>query len=147
MKNTKNSKKLFVMASILLLGVLIQVQPAQAWSFDFGWMSPQRSNRVYTQVVVGNDRYYYNDGVYYTGAPGRYVIVEAPVGAVIYNEPAHYQRVDMDGEVYYRSHNAYYRHGPRGYEVVRAPIYRGHDNGRRDDGKHDKNERGEERGR
>jgi len=73
----------------------------------------------YTEVVAGSGRYYYNGGVFYTGAPGNYVAVEAPVGAVVYNVPSGYERVNVGGVVYYRYRDVYYKPEHRGYRVAR----------------------------
>ena len=79
--------------------------------------------------------YYYNQGIFYTGTPDHYVVVEAPVGAVVYSVPAGYEQVVVDGNPYYRYRDVYYRHGPRGYEVAR--VEKSHEHGRDNGQGHD----------
>ena len=73
----------------------------------------------YTEVMVSGDRYYYDRGIFYTGSPGNYVVVEAPEGAVVYDVPTGYEQVIIEGHPYYRYHNVYYRPLHGRYEVVR----------------------------
>ena len=80
----------------------------------------ERGHRgAYTEVVVGPDRYYYDRGIFYTGAPGSYVAVGAPVGAVVYTIPAGYEQVEIEGATYFVYQDVYYRPARGGYEVVR----------------------------
>jgi hypothetical protein len=106
-----------------ILSVVCFNQPTQAYAWFFGldWGGHHDSQGGYTEVAVGGDRYFYNEGVFYTGAPGNYVVVQAPVGAIVYTAPADFEQVNVDGVVYYRSHNIYYRPEGRGYRVVERP--------------------------
>jgi hypothetical protein len=149
MNYRNNTQNMFLMGFILTMGILNQPTSAHA-SGSLIVDSGHRHGR-YTEVVVGSDRYYYDAGLYYTGGPGNYVVVDAPVGAVIYNVPANYERVEVNGERYYRYHNTYYRHNGRGYEVVRVEqahdhgydhgYGRGNDHGRHNDERHEHQER------
>ena len=60
-------------------------------------------------------------------------VIEAPAGAVVYDEPVSFELVEIDGFRYYRHNNVYYRpHFGGGYEVVRIKEHhdeRGHDHG------------------
>ena len=93
----------------------------------------------YAEVVVGSNRYYYDQGIFYTGTPDHYVVVEAPVGAVVYSVPAGYEQVVIEGNVYYRYRDVYYRHGTRGYEVAR--VEKSHEQGRDNGHGQDENHR------
>jgi hypothetical protein len=123
-----NIKKVSLVLAVLMVGILSQSTPAYASGSLV--VNGGHHERRYTEVIVGTDRYYYDDGIYYTGGPGNYIVVDAPIGAVIYNTPVRYERVSIDGAVYFRSNNVYYRHSGRGYEVVRP-----HDRGRHDEGR------------
>ena len=128
------------------------------WVFIFGWailLSPHAAHASgavivgegghhhhhgrYAEIIVSGDRYYYDEGVFYTGAPDNYVVVEAPVGAVIYDLPIGYERIVIDDSIYFRYHDVYYRHRPWGrYEVVRVKDF--HDRGRHRGWDHDKHD-------
>ena len=99
----------------LIGSTVIGTQQAYAWFFNFGWGDHQPR---YRHVVVGDSTYYYNGGVFYTGSPGNYVVVEAPDGAVIYDTPPDYQTVVIDGDEYFLSHGVYYRREGRGFRVM-----------------------------
>ena len=116
--------KNIVKRGLLILSILLMVlfnQPTQAHAsanLNLDGGRHERDGR-YTEVVVGSDRYYYDAGVFYRGDPGNYVVVQAPVGAVVYSVPSGYERVDIDGVSYVRYGDVYYRPAGRGYEVVR----------------------------
>ena len=137
MEHKYNVKQVSMMGAVLLIVLFnqpTQVQASANLSFDGG--HHDRHGR-YTEVVVGNSRYYYDQGVFYTGDPGHYVVIEAPVGAVVYNVPSNYERVEIDGAHYFRHGNVYYRPSGRGYEVVRVNRSGGHeDRHGRDGDKH-----------
>lgn len=80
----------------------------------------------YLPVWVGRTKYYYYDGLYYTGVGGgAYVLVAPPVGAYVSVLPPEFHPVIVRGRTYYSSNGIYYvvtRH--RGYKVVRAPVWR-----------------------
>jgi hypothetical protein len=126
----RQHKKLLLMSFVLALVYLNQPTRAYAWFFDWGW-GDHHENRGYSAVIVGDNRYYYNDGVFYSGAPGSYVVVGAPVGAVVYDVPPGFARVDIDGDDYYVYHDVYYRPYGRGYRVVERPQRHEHE-GQRD---------------
>ena len=118
-----------VKRGLLILSILLMVlfnQPTQAHAsgnliLDGGGHRDRHEegrNGRYTEVVVGSDRYYYDGGVFYRGNPGNYVVVQAPVGAVVYSVPSGYERVEIEGVSYVRYGNVYYRPAGRGYEVV-----------------------------
>jgi hypothetical protein len=131
------NKTILAASALLMVLCNLPIQAQASGTLVVG----ERSHHVrYTEVMVGGSRYYYDNGLYYTGGPGNYIVVEAPVGAVIYREPAHYQQVEINGGVYYKSHNTYYRRSGRSYEVVRIQDDYRHDNGhhRDHDSDHDR---------
>jgi uncharacterized protein YgiM (DUF1202 family) len=72
-------------------------------------------------VYVGRSRYFYRSGVFYTHGPSGYVVVRAPIGAVIAAPPAGCRTVVVGGATYYDYNGDYYQNAPRGYVVVQAP--------------------------
>ncbi len=135
--------KRYPRTSLLIVSILFMVlfnQPTQTYASGVLVVRDRdRHQERYTEVIVGTDRYYYDQGIFYTGTPDNYVVVEAPVGVVVYNVPVGYERVVIDGDVYYRYRDVYYRHVHRGYEVVRVEKLHEHGHGRGHD-------RGEHRG-
>ncbi|MBF0505097.1 MAG: hypothetical protein HQL14_08370 [Candidatus Omnitrophica bacterium] len=145
-RHRNNIKKGLLILSILLMGLLSQPAQAHAWSFDFLFGNDrnrreEHRDRRYSEVVVGSDRYYYNEGVFYRGDPGHYVVTQAPVGAVVYSVPSGYERIEINGVSYVRYGNVYYRPAGSRYEVVR--IEKSHDQG--DNHMRDRDNRNEHR--
>ncbi|KKL98486.1 hypothetical protein LCGC14_1823950 [marine sediment metagenome] len=64
--------------------------------------------RYYAPVVVFGTTYYYWGGVYYVASGSRYVVVNPPVGAVVYAIPAPTTVVYADSQPYYYIDGAYY---------------------------------------
>lgn len=60
--------------------------------------------------AYGVSRKYYTDGdgVYYVRSGGNYIVVEPPVGAIVYELPYGWQETVMNGITYYRVDNHYY---------------------------------------
>jgi hypothetical protein len=119
MCHKNNVKKVLLISTIVSMGLLYGPMQAQASGVLVVNRGQHESQGRYTEVVVGNGRYYYDQGVFYTGNPGHYVVTEAPAGAVVYSLPSGYERVDIDGASYVRYRDVYYRPAGRGYEVVR----------------------------
>ncbi len=128
---------LLTVVSLFMVFLMRPTLTHASWYLSVG--DRDRQHGRYTQVVVGPDRYYYDQGVFYTGTTGHYVAVEAPVGAVVYSVPTGYERVAIDGNDYYRYRDVYYRHGPRGYEVAR--VEKSHGQGRDNSQGHNDNHR------
>jgi len=72
-------------------------------------------------VYVGRSRYFYRSGVFYRPGPSGYVVVRAPIGAVIGAPPAGCRTVVVGGATYYDYNGDYYQNAPAGYVVVQAP--------------------------
>ncbi|MDO3378504.1 DUF6515 family protein [Geoalkalibacter halelectricus] len=90
----------------------------------------QQSSRVvrelprgHQRVVINQTSYYVHNHRYYTRAPGGYVLVAPPVGAVVATLPVGAVHLSIGGVFYARHDNVYYRPAARGYQVVRAPHY------------------------
>ncbi len=75
----------------------------------------------HVSIVLGNLRFYYNDGVFYKRGQRDYVVVEPPRGAIVYRLPSGYGRRVINDVDYYTYNGVYYKRCPRGYEVVAAP--------------------------
>ncbi len=75
------------------------------------------------RVVVGGGQFFYYSGVYYTSGPSGYVVVPAPVGAVMATLPDGYSIVVVGGTQYFYYYGTYHvlRSGT-GYVVVEAPV-------------------------
>jgi hypothetical protein len=114
-------KRVLLILPVLSLIFFNQPRQAYAWFFGIDLGNHHDRHGEYSEVVVGGDRYYYNDGIYYRGAPGNYAVVQAPVGAVIYTTPPDFEQVNIDGGIYFRSHDVYYRPEGHGYRVVERP--------------------------
>ena len=80
---------------------------------------PYRHSRIF----VNADEYYYFDGFFYRPSLGGYVIVEAPIGAIVAALPRLHHIFHWHGEHYYVVSNTFYRRHPRGYIVVPDPGY------------------------
>jgi uncharacterized protein YgiM (DUF1202 family) len=72
-------------------------------------------------VYVGRSRYFYGSGVFYRHGPSGYVVVRAPIGAVIAAPPASCRTVVVGGATYYDYNGDYYQNAPAGYVVVQSP--------------------------
>ena len=72
-------------------------------------------------LLAGGLEYYYWEGMYYRPAADGYVIVSAPVGAVVPAIPDGGQQVVVDGIPYYIINSVTYRKTTVGYEVVPMP--------------------------
>ncbi|MCI5119829.1 MAG: SH3 domain-containing protein [Candidatus Electrothrix sp. AUS4] len=75
----------------------------------------------YAAFMLANDLYYYNSGSFYRPAPGGYMIVDAPVGAVVPSLPFGYSYLIVDGTRYYTYEGSYYLQVPNGYQIVPDP--------------------------
>ena len=112
----KSNVKKAMLISYVLLAAFLGQPTQQAQASGVLVVDKGRHDRPvqYTEVVVGSGRYYYDQGVFYTGEPGRYVATEAPAGAVVYSVPSGYERVEIDGSPYLRYRDVYYRPSGRG---------------------------------
>lgn len=72
-------------------------------------------------VVVGKNRYFVHNGVYYRAQGRNFRVVAAPVGLRVATLPAGFVSVNLNGARYYRFGNTYYRPANRGFVVVKRP--------------------------
>jgi uncharacterized protein YgiM (DUF1202 family) len=72
-------------------------------------------------VFVNRVKYFYHSGVFYRHGRSGYVVIRAPIGAVIGAPPAGYRTVVVGGATYYAYNGDYYQNGPTGYVAVQAP--------------------------
>lgn len=68
-----------------------------------------------------NQRYWYDDGVYYEPASGGYSVVPAPIGAVVGSLPDGYETTMVGNDTFYYFGGAFYVQTDQGYQVVAAP--------------------------
>jgi hypothetical protein len=125
-----NMNKKFILFSLCLF-LLTQSTFVYAWHGD-GWGRPSYHFHHYgyyrdvlpfaaaTLLIAGAD-YYYWEGEYYRRTADRYIVVPAPVGAVVTTIPAGYQPVVIDGVTYYIVNGVTYMYTPNGYQVVPQP--------------------------
>ena len=114
---------------VTLVVVLLAVPAASSGCFGRGGfitigtaidILPSREGTV--TVRVGTGRYFYHRGVFYQPYRGGYLVVAAPLGAVIPRPPGGHVLlvVENDPFVYYRG--VFYQPIPAGYVVTRAPM-------------------------
>ena len=72
-------------------------------------------------LFLGGLEYAYWEGMYYQRAPNGYVVVPAPVGAVVTTIPDGCQQVVIDGTLYYLINGVTYMKTAYGYQVVPMP--------------------------
>jgi len=76
----------------------------------------------FTRLFIGGLEYFYWEGMYYRMATGGYLVVPAPVGAVVTAIPTGYQHVVVDGVPYYIINGVTYMQTAYGYyQVVPTP--------------------------
>jgi hypothetical protein len=76
----------------------------------------------FVTVRVGSGRYFYHRGVFYQPYRGGYLVVVAPLGAMVPRLPSGRVMVLVENDpfVYYRG--VFYQPVPSGYIVTRAPL-------------------------
>jgi hypothetical protein len=72
--------------------------------------------------MVGGALYYYANGSYYRNTESGYVVVNPPVGAVVYALPSGYSSYLINGVTYFYYGGVYYRRVSNGYLVVEDPT-------------------------
>lgn len=76
---------------------------------------------AYSQIYVGGNPYYYDQGVYYQPAPSGYVVVTPPLGALVAQLPPGAEAIPYGPTVYYYGAGAFYVQNPQGFMVVEPP--------------------------
>jgi len=77
--------------------------------------------RGHFNISVGDFSLCYWEGIYYRPIEKRYVVVPAPIGAVVTAIPRGYAPVVINGAEYYEVNDATYINTPEGYQVVPEP--------------------------
>jgi len=127
--------KMKCVGSLLTLVLLIQVPKTYAWGggggrgggpgpgghFDPPGRCFDTLPLAALMLIMAGATYYYLEGVYYQRQAGRYIVVPAPVGAVVTTIPTGYPPVIIDGVVYYTINGVTYMPTPSGYQVVPQP--------------------------
>ena len=76
----------------------------------------------HTVVEVGGRTFYYYQGVYYIKPGTKYVVVPAPVGAVVEEPPVGSMVGEFEGKTYYYYFGSFYVKNDKGAEVVLPPV-------------------------
>ena len=140
---TSRHKTWTVAVSILALSVVSQVAQAYPWQHDRPeydqhdrhdqrppfytrhYLPPGGAVRGlphdYLRLVLGGLEYYYWEGMFYRMAADQYVVVSAPVGAVVTAVPVGCQPFVVDGVPYYTVNGITYMQTSLGYQVVPPP--------------------------
>ena len=117
-----------VMSQVIALGAAVFLL-APAGRAEADWRSWHRSHRPRygievvlplgaTPLTFGDGSYYYRRGRYYRHISRSYVLVPAPVGAVVPALPEAHRTIVIDGITYHEYDGVYYKGGPAGYTVV-----------------------------
>lgn len=80
--------------------------------------SPPRS---FISITIGGGNFFYGSGKFYRRHDRGYVIVPAPIGAVIYTLPSYHRRIVVRGSVFYECDGVTYVRVANGYQVVEPP--------------------------
>jgi hypothetical protein len=72
-------------------------------------------------LMVNRTKYFFDSGIFYRNGPGGYVIVRAPMGAILASVPVGSVTFALGGTAYWYYGGTYYRRVPSGYIVVDAP--------------------------
>ncbi|MGR9054066.1 MAG: DUF6515 family protein [Gammaproteobacteria bacterium] len=75
----------------------------------------------YNRLLVDAIEYFFFDGYFYRPSRGGYVIVDAPIGAVVAVLPRLHRVIYRHGRPYYIVGNTFYRKHSKGYIVVPDP--------------------------
>jgi len=78
-------------------------------------------NRDFLRLYIGGMEYFFWEGMYYRRFADRYVVVQAPIGAVVTAIPPQAQMVIVDGVPYYTVNGVTYISTTYGYQVVPPP--------------------------
>jgi len=72
-------------------------------------------------LMVNRTRYFFDSGIFYREGPRGYVVVRAPLGAILASVPLGSVSFVLGGTPYWYYSGTYYRRVPSGYTVVDAP--------------------------
>lgn len=114
-----------------------QSRPDQRQRHDGARIAPHSTYRHYykpgyrvkplpygaSRIFHNRAEYFFYDGYFYRPSPSGYLIVDAPIGAIIASLPPLHHVVYWLGQTYFIVGNTFYRRHPRGYIVVPDPGY------------------------
>ena len=112
-----------ILATILVVTCLLQ--PSLAFADGRGGHGGHGGGSSALGIValsVAGMSLLYSAGMFYRTTPAGYVVVPAPMGAVVPALPPGYTVVYMGGNPYYYYGNAYYAAAPNGYVVTAPPA-------------------------
>ena len=117
-----------ILVTILVLACLLQ--PSLALADGHGghgghggyWGHGGSSALGIVALSIAGAEFLYSAGMFYRSTPAGYVVVPAPMGAVVPALPPGYTVVYMGGMPYYYYGNAYYTVAPNGYVVTAPPA-------------------------
>ncbi|MCP4746825.1 MAG: SH3 domain-containing protein [Desulfobacteraceae bacterium] len=72
-------------------------------------------------VHVGPKKFFYLEGIFYRPGPDHYLVVAAPIGAVVHAIPVAAVTLTIGAMMYYTHNDVYYEKVPNGYKVVPMP--------------------------
>jgi len=78
-------------------------------------------NRDHLRLFIGGAEFFFWEGMFYHRMADRYVVVQAPIGAVVTALPPQAQLVVVDGVPYYTVNGVTYISTTYGYQVVPPP--------------------------
>lgn len=126
--------KMALVAPVLVAALSWQATPANAWRWERRHPRPfytphfvphgrfvERLPDKHVRIIVGGLEYFFWEGMFYQMREHRYVVVPAPVGAVVTTIPSECQPVVVDGVPYYTVNETTYKSVPSGYQVVPPP--------------------------
>jgi hypothetical protein len=77
--------------------------------------------RGYKRAWYKRTPYYYRFGVFYRPGTSGYIVVKAPIGAIVVSLPVGNQRLWVDGSAYYVYGGIFYKRVPKGFVIVQPP--------------------------
>jgi hypothetical protein len=90
-------------------------------SYPYGRLTVEMSHGAIS-FGSGSGRYYYDSGLFYRPYQREYIVVPPLSGAVVYQIPAQYNQVVIDGVVYYTYNGVYYTRVAQGFQVIQPPA-------------------------
>ena len=113
MSNKGNMKNAVVISLAMLA---LSLQATQVYARDMGILP-----RDHARLFVGGLEFFFWEGMFCRHMADRYVVVPAPVGAVVTEIPSGAPAVVVDGTPYYTVNGVTYMRTSYGYQVVPPP--------------------------
>ena len=119
-----------ILAVVLVLTCLLQPSLVFAYGGHDGhgghggheWHGGGSTALGIVALSIAGAEFLYSAGMFYRSTPAGYIVVPAPMGAVVPALPPGYAVVYMGGTPYYYYGNAYYAVAPNGYVVTAPPA-------------------------